>query len=162
MPRTSNLTHIMHKEFLFLWVHSELDHPHGELDTFKSLPPSSAATLLVNSSVTQWMFHQEVMISCLCCGPGRWICLFLHPSLCYTHTVALASRMSSRECRGVMFIDPLILTAFLDYNYIRKTNSSGLLFFFFFFLIPFEETCAVSLLNKLKNCAANLTAVETT
>lgn len=72
MPRTSNLTHNMHQELL--WVHSDIDHPHWELDMLnKSSPPtSSTATLSVNSSVAQWMSDQEVMVSYVHCGPGRW------------------------------------------------------------------------------------------
>lgn len=151
----------MHQEFL--WVHSDIDHPHGELDTNHRLP-FSAATLSVNPSGTQWMFLQEV-ISCLCCGPGRWttadaaVCLFLHPSLHYTHNLALASHMISCECRGMLSFNTFMLTTSLDYN-CRKTNSSGLLLSTF---IPLKRpsTWAVSLQNKLKNCAANLLAVET-
>lgn len=65
---------------------------------------SLAVTLSLNSSVTRWMFHQEVMIFCVCSGPGRSttavvaaVCLFLQPALCYTHNLALSSRMWVRR-----------------------------------------------------------------
>ncbi len=37
MPRTGNLTHIMHQEFL--WVDSDTDHPHRELDMLNKASP---------------------------------------------------------------------------------------------------------------------------
>lgn len=52
---------------------------------FSSFP---AATLSVSSSVIQWMFHQEVVISCFCCGPGRWTTAVVAVIYFYIHLSA--------------------------------------------------------------------------
>lgn len=104
-PRTSNLTRITHCDFL--WVHGDIDRPHlpRKSGYTQQIAASSfpAATLSVDSSVTQWMFQQEVLVSCLCSGPGRWTTavvaftyLFMYPSPHYTHSLAIAFCMITR------------------------------------------------------------------
>lgn len=105
------------------------------------------------------MFHHEVMISCLSCGPGKWTSamaaaafLSLHPSLCY---LVLASRMSPRDCRDSRWWSS-ILTPSLDYNF-TKANSCC-----FCPSLKRPSTCAVSFYNKLKNSATNPLFMKTT
>lgn len=126
------------------------------------------------TQVTQWMFDHKVIISCLCWWPGRGtaavvatVCLFRHPSLHYTHNVALASCMISCECRGVHASkytqDDVRQPSHFDYF-------SGLWFYkdkFFWItfvhLYPIEQTfgrcCRFAC--QLKNCVATLVAMET-
>lgn len=72
-------------------------------------PPFLWSHTVSELSVTQWMFYQELMISCLYFGPDRWttVYLFLHPSL-PLHLVWFPLSVEA--------ICPLILTASMDYN----------------------------------------------
>lgn len=86
-PRTSNMTQITHCGFL--WVHGDIDHPHFARKNgyTQQISASSfpAATLSVDSSVTQWMFQQEVWMSCLCSGPDRWTTAVVPVIYLYIH-----------------------------------------------------------------------------
>lgn len=106
-----------------------------------------------------WIFNQKFGISCICCRHGRTTALvvavyvFLSPSLCCTHTLALTPRTSLCECkdiRGRKYADRC--HAYVD-NFWTIT-SKGIIFLEYFFScqkINFGLCCQTS-----KNYAAKI------